>query len=62
MLHPWLERWIQSRDALQQFLNIRQQDSMCSYSAEQGFIESEQALILGHSMHPGTEKPNRFCP
>ncbi len=57
-----VERWIQSRDALQQFLNIGQWDFDALVQAEQSFIESEQAFILGHSMHPCTEKPNRFCP
>lgn len=47
-----LERWIQSRDALQQFLNIRAEDFDALVQAKQGFIASEQALILGHSMHP----------
>ena len=47
-----VERWIQSRDALQQFLNIRAEDFDALVQVEQGFIESEQALILGHSMHP----------
>jgi len=44
-----VERWIQSRDALQQFLNIRAEDFDALVQVEQGFIESEQALILGHS-------------
>jgi len=47
-----VERWIQSRDALQQFLNIRAEDFDALVQAKQGFIASEQALILGHSMHP----------
>ena len=47
-----VERWIQSRDALQQFLNIRAEDFDALVQVEQGFIASEQALILGHSMHP----------
>ena len=41
-------RWIQSRDALQQFLNIRAEDFDALVQVEQGFIASEQALILGH--------------
>ncbi|NEU35817.1 siderophore biosynthesis protein, partial [bacterium LRH843] len=47
-----IERWIQSRDALQQFLNHRSQNLDALIDAEQNFIESEQALLLGHSMHP----------
>lgn len=47
-----VERWIQSRDALQQFLNIRAEDFDALVQAKQDFIASEQALILGHSMHP----------
>ena len=55
-----VERWIQSRDALQQFLNIRAEDFDALVQAEQGFIESEQALILGHSMHPAPKSRTGF--
>ena len=55
-----VERWIQSRDALQQFLNIRAEDFDALVQLEQGFIESEQALILGHSMHPAPKSRTGF--
>ncbi|MEG2635249.1 MAG: IucA/IucC family protein [Acinetobacter sp.] len=55
-----VERWIQSRDALQQFLNIRAEDFDALVQGEQGFIESEQALILGHSMHPAPKSRTGF--
>ena len=55
-----VERWIQSRDALQQFLNIRAEDFDALVQAKQGFIESEQALILGHSMHPAPKSRTGF--
>src|SRR5690606_3117631 len=47
-----LERWIESREALIQFLTLREHDFEALVQAGQSFIESEQALILGHSMHP----------
>ncbi len=47
-----LQRWIESRDALQQFLTWRATEFDALVQAEQSFITSEQALILGHSMHP----------
>ncbi len=47
-----VEKWIQSRDALLQFLTHRQPDFDRLIQAKQDFIQSEQALILGHSMHP----------
>ena len=47
-----LERWIESREALAQFLNVRKFDFDTLVQADQNFIESEQALLLGHSMHP----------
>lgn len=55
-----IERWIQSSDALQQFLNIRAEDFDALVQVEQGFIESEQALILGHSMHPAPKSRTGF--
>lgn len=64
-----LERWIQSRDALIQFLNLRRKD-IDSLGGSQGFsrlvgfeqnyIESEQALLLGHSMHPAPKSRTGF--
>ncbi|MFN4186582.1 MAG: IucA/IucC family protein [Acinetobacter johnsonii] len=55
-----VERWIQSRDALQQFLNIRAEDFDALVQAEQSFIASEQALVLGHSMHPAPKSRTGF--
>ena len=55
-----VERWIQSRDALQQFLNIRAENFDALVQLEQSFIESEQALILGHSMHPAPKSRTGF--
>ena len=55
-----VERWIQSRDALQQFLNIRAENFDALVQLEQGFIASEQALILGHSMHPAPKSRTDF--
>lgn len=55
-----VERWIQSCDALQQFLNIRAEDFDALVQVEQGFIASEQALILGHSMHPAPKSRTGF--
>ena len=55
-----VERWIQSRDALQQFLNIRAENFDALVQLEQGFIASEQALILGHSMHPAPKSRTGF--
>lgn len=47
-----VEKWIQSRDALAEFLKQRQYDFDQLIQAKQDFIQTEQALILGHSMHP----------
>ncbi|MDV7639403.1 IucA/IucC family protein [Acinetobacter baumannii] len=55
-----LEKWIQSRDALLQFLKQRHNDFDDLVKAGQDFIESEQALILGHSMHPAPKSRNGF--
>ena len=55
-----VERWIQSRDALQQFLTIRANDFDHLVQAQQSFIESEQALVLGHSMHPAPKSRTGF--
>lgn len=55
-----VERWIQSRDALQQFLNIRAENFDALVQAKQSFIASEQALILGHSMHPAPKSRTGF--
>ncbi|WP_346535009.1 IucA/IucC family protein [Acinetobacter sp. 8_A20231192] len=55
-----LEKWIQSRDALLQFLKQRHNDFDDLVKAGQNFIESEQALILGHSMHPAPKSRNGF--
>lgn len=55
-----LEKWIQSRDALLQFLLQRETDFDNLVKAEQSFIETEQALILGHSMHPAPKSRTGF--
>lgn len=55
-----LEKWIQSRDALFQFLTQRENDFDDLIKAEQSFIETEQALILGHSMHPAPKSRMGF--
>ncbi|MEG0486648.1 MAG: IucA/IucC family protein [Acinetobacter sp.] len=55
-----IEKWIQSRDALQQFLVQRENDFDDLVKAGQNFIETEQALILGHSMHPAPKSRTGF--
>ncbi|RKG38711.1 IucA/IucC family protein [Acinetobacter rongchengensis] len=55
-----LEKWIQSRDALQQFLVQREDDFDDLVKVGQSFIETEQALILGHSMHPAPKSRAGF--
>ncbi|MBU3845613.1 MAG: siderophore biosynthesis protein [Candidatus Acinetobacter avistercoris] len=63
-----LERWIQSRDALEKFLILRAAGSAVDQNDrfnrlvdfEQNYIESEQALILGHSMHPAPKSRTGF--
>ncbi len=55
-----VEKWIQSRDALQQFLIQREHDFDDLVKAGQSFIETEQALILGHSMHPAPKSRTGF--
>ena len=55
-----VEKWIQSRDALHQFLLNRELDFDDLIKANQNFIESEQALILGHSMHPAPKSRTGF--
>lgn len=55
-----VEKWIQSRDALQQFLQNREHEFDDLVKAGQSFIETEQALILGHSMHPAPKSRTGF--
>ena len=55
-----VEKWIQSRDALQQFLQNREYEFDDLVKAGQSFIETEQALILGHSMHPAPKSRTGF--
>lgn len=55
-----LECWIQSRRALQQFLTCREDQLDEVVALKQNFIESEQALILGHSMHPSPKSRQGF--
>lgn len=55
-----LQNWIQSREAFIRFLNARQDhlDSLVQF--KQDYIEAEQALILGHSMHPAPKSRSGF--
>ncbi|QIO09144.1 IucA/IucC family protein [Acinetobacter lanii] len=55
-----LERWIQSREALAHFLNERKHDFNQMRGVEQNFIETEQSLICGHSMHPAPKSRTGF--
>ena len=55
-----IEKWIQSRDALANFLAFRQSEFDHLIQADQDFIETEQALILGHSMHPAPKSRTGF--
>lgn len=55
-----LECWIQSRGALQQFLSYREEQIDAVIKAQQNFIQSEQALVLGHSMHPSPKSRQGF--
>lgn len=55
-----LECWIQSRRALFQFLDFRQSDLDRITALKQNFIDSEQALVLGHSMHPSPKSRQGF--
>ena len=65
-----IQRWAESRDALQYFLSCRESDFNHLIAAEQNFLDTEQALILGHSMHPAPksrlgfvhEDWNSYCP
>lgn len=55
-----IERWIQSREALAHFLTLREDDFDALVKAEQDFLETEQALLLGHSMHPAPKSRSGF--
>ncbi|MDN5416742.1 MAG: siderophore biosynthesis protein [Acinetobacter sp.] len=55
-----VEKWIQSRDALAEFLKQREYDFDQLIQAKQDFIQTEQALILGHSMHPAPKSRTGF--
>ena len=55
-----LECWIQSRRALQQFLTHRKDQMDDVIAPKQNFIQSEQALVLGHSMHPSPKSRQGF--
>lgn len=55
-----LERWIQSREALCLFLEYRQHDFDDLIKLNQNFIETEQSLISGHSMHPAPKSRTGF--
>lgn len=55
-----IEKWLQSCNALQKFLISREADFDELIKSKQNFIESEQALILGHSMHPSPKSREGF--
>lgn len=55
-----IERWVQSRDAVSLFLQYRQQDMDDVVAIKQSFVQSEQALLLGHSMHPAPKSRQGF--
>ncbi len=55
-----IECWIQSRRALQQFLEYRNEHMDEVVHIQQNFIKSEQALVLGHSMHPSPKSRQGF--
>ncbi|WP_111895339.1 IucA/IucC family protein [Acinetobacter sp. MB5] len=55
-----LECWIQSRRALNQFLSYREVELDQVTTLKQSFIQSEQALVLGHSMHPSPKSRQGF--
>ncbi|WP_026470230.1 IucA/IucC family protein [Alkanindiges illinoisensis] len=55
-----LERWVQSRDAVQYFLQQRAQTLDELVAPKQSFIFSEQALLAGHAMHPTPKSRQGF--
>lgn len=55
-----IECWIQSRRALKVFIEHRAEQIDRVTHAQQNFISSEQALILGHSMHPSPKSRQGF--
>jgi siderophore synthetase component len=55
-----IERWVQSRDAINLFLQYRAQHLDDVVAIKQSFVESEQALLLGHSMHPTPKSRQGF--
>lgn len=55
-----LERWIQSRDALTLFLHQRAPHMEALSAVQQSFIYTEQALLLGHAMHPAPKSRQGF--
>lgn len=55
-----LERWVQSRDAVQCFLRQRAQGLDELVAPKQNFIFSEQALLSGHAMHPTPKSRQGF--
>ena len=55
-----LERWVQSRDAVQCFLQQRAQALDELVAPKQNFIFSEQALLSGHAMHPTPKSRQGF--
>jgi siderophore synthetase component len=55
-----VERWVQSRDALILFLQHRAGRLEQITQLEQDFVHSEQALLLGHAMHPAPKSRQGF--
>ncbi|QJD58248.1 siderophore biosynthesis protein [Pseudomonas sp. gcc21] len=55
-----LERWVQSRDALAVFLKHRTERLDELTQLQQSFKQSEQALLLGHNMHPASKSRQGF--
>jgi siderophore synthetase component len=55
-----VERWVQSRDALLLFLQHRTGRLAEVTQLEQDFVHSEQALLLGHAMHPAPKSRQGF--
>lgn len=55
-----LARWLRSRETLAELLDYRAADLDSLNRPEQSFIESEQALIVGHALHPTPKSREGF--
>lgn len=55
-----LQRWLRSRATLAELLEDRAADLDSLNRPEQSFIESEQALICGHALHPTPKSREGF--